>query len=544
MWKLMARGMLVAGAAVLAVSLVLPPGSAVWPVTSGNGIVNAAPAAPTQPVRVRRGGVLRDVQRLAIDSLDPHLGSTRDIMPMHMLFDTLFSYRPVDEQGTKWELGPELAESFRVVNPTTIELRLRRGVKFHDGSDFNAAVLKWNIERAATHPRSRVKEVVKDIREVQTVDDYMVRLMTASPRASLPAELSAGSILMFAIVSRQAVERLGDERFGANPVGSGPMQFKEWVRDDRIVLERFANHWERGADGQPLPYLDGVVSRLIPDQSVSFIELRSGNIDTFLELDPKDLALARGARDLAVQGVPGMWRAFPGFYFNPRPGTQYPFSNNRRLREAAEYAIDRESMAKALGFGIGGPNYSFYWFPGMLGYDDKLPRRAFNLDKARALLTEAGFPNGVDVEVKVINRTLEVRSVEALQGMWAQAGIRLKIRAMDRLPWIADGRSGNYEALSHVSSSRVDPQVSEDSRTGSTYNWPGYSNSHVDRLWEQAAAESDAGKRAEIYKRIQRSLYIDAFHVTGFRFPQMAAVNRRVNGLTTVYNYRYVWMDR
>jgi ABC-type transport system substrate-binding protein len=321
------------------------------------------------------------------------------------------------------------------------------------------------------------------------------------------------------------------------------MKFKEWVRDDRIVLEKFPGHWEKGLDGQPLPYVDGLVSRMITDQSVAFIELRSGNIDTFLDIDLKDVAPAKALPNLAVVSLPGQWRAFPGFYFNPRPGTPYPFSNHKKLREAAQYALDRESMAKALGFGLASPAYYYFWFPGMLGYDETLPKRGFDLARAKQLVQEAGFPSGVDVEVKVINRTIEVRSVEVMQAMLEKAGIRMKITPLDRLPWVNDGKAGRFDALSHSNSSRVDPQMTEDSKTGSLYNWAGYSNPEVDKLWNVAAGEYDDGKRAEAYKRIQRILYEDAYHVLGFKYPLVAAVSRRVQNLSAQHNFRYVWLD-
>ncbi len=501
----------------------------------------AAQGKPTS--QIRRGGILRDVQRFSVDSLDPHLSTARDLSAIPILYDTLLSYKLVDEKTERFEVGPGLAESYQVVDPTTVVFKLRRGVKFHDGSEFNAAVAKWNLERAGSHPKSKIKQSVDEVKQIQTPDPYTLRLTLKKPFPALPVQMTPANLLMVCMVSKEAVEKLGDDKFGMNPVGSGPMRFKEWVRDDRIVLEKFPGHWEKGEDGQPLPYVDGLVSRLITDQSVAFVELRSGNVDTYLELDLKDVATAKSAPNLFVRTIPGQWRAFPGFYFNPRPGTSHPFSNNKKLREAAQYAMDRESMAKALGFGLGRPAYYFFWYPGMLGYDESLPRREFDLARAKRLVQEAGFPNGVDVEVKVINRTIEVRSVEVMQAMLDKVGIRLKITPLDRLPWIDDGRAGRFQALSHSNSSRVDPQLTEDSKTGSTYNWAGYSSPEVDKLWSQAAGEYDNGKRADLYRRIQRILYEDAFHVLGFQYPLVAAASKRVHNLSTQHNFRYIWLE-
>jgi peptide/nickel transport system substrate-binding protein len=506
--------------------------------------VASAPSPTVAPaVKVKRGGTLRDVQRLAIDILDPHLASTRNAQFIPLMFDNLLSYKLVDPKTDKFELGPGLAESYKVVDPTTMEFKLRPGIKYHDGTALDAASVKWNLERATTNPKSKVKETTRDIKEIQVVDPTTIRLLLKTPSAVLPLQMTSSNPVMVVMVSRDAVEKLGEEKFATAPVGSGPFKVKDWIRDDRVTLEKFPMHWEKGEDGQPLPYYDGFVSRLITDQSVALVELRTGNIDTFLNMELKDVAPVRSSPDLVAMPTPGEWTAFPALYFNPKPGTQYPFSNNQKLRWAAQHAVDRESMAKALGFGMAQPAYWPYWYPGMSGYDETLPKREFSLDKAKQYLSEGGLPAGTEIEVKVINRPTDVRPVELLQGMWATAGIKLKITALDRLPWVDDARSGKFEAASHSNTARPDPYLAQDSRTGSTYNWPGYSNPDVDKLWEQAGSQYDAAQRAETYKKIQKIIYEDAYHVFGYMFPSYAAANKKVKNLTTWFNFRYIWME-
>ncbi len=353
----------------------------------------ASPAATTGPAAaatpaatVKRGGVIRDVQRLAIDMLDPHLATTRATEFMPMLFDTLLSYQMVDPATQRFEVGPGLAESFKVVDPTTIEFKLRKGAKFQDGSDWNAEVAKWNLDRAATHSKSKIKETMVDVKDVQVVDDSTLRVNLKQPSALFPLQMTPANPVFVGMLSKDAMDKLGEEKFATNPVGSGPMKFKDWVRDDRVTLERFPGHWEKGLDGQPLPYLDGMVSRLITDQSVALLEMRTGNVETFLNIELKDVASAKASRELTVQEIPLEWTAYPALYFNPKTDTQYPFSNNLRLRQAAQYATDRDSMAKALGFGLASPADYPYWYPGLAGYDEKLPKYEYNLDKAKRSL--------------------------------------------------------------------------------------------------------------------------------------------------------------
>ncbi len=460
----------------------------------------------------------------------------------NLIYDTLLRRALVDPKTEKYDLRPALAESYRLINPTTLEFKLRRGVKFHDGSDFNASVAAWNIERAGSHPKSTVKSLVAAVGRVEVVDAYTMRLHMKKPSGILPLMLSDSAAPALAIVSKQAVEKLGDEKFGDNPVGTGPFKFKEWIKDDRIVLEKFPGHWERGQDGQPLPYLDGFVVRYILDSAAVMLELKAGTVESFRPQDVADVPTVRADPNLVAAGQPGIWSSYPGMYFNPRPGTPYPLSNNLKLRQAAQYAIDRESMAKAQGVGIGKAAYHPFFFPGMAGYDESLPKYEFNLAKAKQLVVEAGYPNGVDLEVKVINRPGDVMMVEILQAMFAPAGIRLKIAALDRAVWIEDGRAGRFQALSHLWNSYPDVLVSPYSRTGHGNNWSGYSSPAVDKLYDDAEQEYDDNKRAEIYKRMQKIHFDEAYFITGFMTPKMVYMNKRVRGMTNYYLYRGVWL--
>jgi peptide/nickel transport system substrate-binding protein len=504
-----------------------------------------AEATPMPETGIKRGGRLRDILSTAMESLDPHTSSLGSATFFPLLYDSLLSYRLVDPETETFEIGPGLAESYEVIDPTTLEFKLRQDVKFHDGSDFNAAVAKWNLDRAATHPESKVNETLSSVEEVEVVDDYTLRLHLTAPAPLLPLQLTPANDVNVYFVSQQAIEDMGEEAFASNPVGSGPLKFKEWIRDDRLILEKFPDHWEIGEDGQPLPYYDEFESRLITDQTVAMVEMRTGNMDVQTQMLLQDVETVEGDPNLKTWILPGQWKGYPSLYFNPNPPSdaENPFSANKALREAAQYATDHESVAKALGFGMGQPHYYWGWYPGVPGYDESLPRREFDLEKAKQLVIEAGYPDGVDIDVKVINRQTDTQPLEVVQAMWDKAGIRMNINLMDRLPWIDDGRAGNFEALSHGNTARVSPLLRQETKTGSTYNWAGYSNPEVDKLWEQASSEYDQAKRNEIYKEIQKLMYDDAYHFVAYRYPRVVALNQRVQDYTTEYNYRYVWLD-
>ncbi len=503
--------------------------------------VSPAAATPAATSKVKRGGTIRSVQKYTIDTLDPHLATTRGSFG-NLIFDTLLSYKLVDPKQGRFEAANGLA-TYKVVDPTTIELQLRKGVKFHDGTELNAAAVKWNLDRAATHQKSQVKLSVGAIKEAQVVNDSTVRLVLKAPSSVLPLNLSPLGVNSVYMISKDALDKVGEDKFGTAPVGTGPAKLREWVKDQRLVMDKNPGHWEMGADGQPLPYLDTFIEQIITDQTVALVELRAGNIDLIPDIELKDVPSMKSNPSLAVFEKSGdeAWLGYPGIYFNPK--LDYPFNKDKRLREAAQYALDRNSIAQALGFGMGKPAYYPLWFPGMLGYDESIPKRTFDLNKAQQLLQEAGYPNGLDVEVKVINRPSDVRPLEVVQAMWAKANIRLKINQLDRLVWIDSGKANNFELLSHSFKSRADPHLAQYTRTGSASNYPNYSNAAADKLWDQADQEYDENKRGEIYKQIQKYIYEDAYHMVGFMHASPAVSTNKVKDFLASFSYRYTWKE-
>lgn len=490
---------------------------------------------------VRRGGALVESHNQATDSLDPHVASSRSNAWMSMLFDTLLGYHYDPDTGA-FAIVPALAADYTVVDPLTLEFQLREGVVFHDGSPWNAETARWNIERAVNHPDSVVKETLAGVTEVEVVDDLTIRLHLSSPQPLLLLQLTPANNIGIWFVSQTAVEAVGDEEFGRAPVGSGPFRFERWIPDDRLELVAFEDHWEIGADGEPLPYVASYTWRFITDASVSSLELRSGDVNVYFGPSQSSLTVLANDPNTKWQAQPSRYSGRPSFYFNPRTDNPSPFSQDVRLRLAVQHAINREAMAAALGFGSAEPHYLFSFYPGMPSYNPDLVYE-YDPELARSLLAEAGFPDGLPLEVKVINRAEDVQPLEIMQAMLAEVGIDLSIRMMDRLEWIDDGNSGNFEALSHGNSSHPSALLRQETITGSQYNWAGYSNEEVDSLWRQAAADYDEDSRNEALRRIQRIVFDDAYHLIGYRLPSTVGLKQNVNGVTTMYNLRYAWLD-
>lgn len=507
--------------------------------TAGSAILAAAGIPASAQSEVKRGGTIVLAELLAMDSLDPQLANAR-VRTMSLVFDSLFSYRLKPGTEDELELGHELATGYEETGETTARMTLRQGVKFHDGSDLTAEVVKWNLERARDHEKSAVKPSVAELTNATVVDEHTLDLEFKSPQPLFRLTMTPANPANVYIVSKQAVEAMGDEAFGRKPVGSGPYKVENWLVDDRVELVAFDSHWEEGLDGQPLPYAERFIVRQMPDQSVSALELRAGNVHL---VDPLEQDLdSLEAAGMQIYAQPGRDTGQPSFYISSKADATTPFAKDVRLRQALQHAIDREAMAAALTFGRGHAHYYWGWYPGVPGYDESLPRYEYNPDKARQLLADAGHGNGVALTVKVINRPKDLQPLEIMQAMLGEVGITLNIETMDRTPWVEAGRTGNFEALSHGNTALVDPLFRRETMTGSGSNWAGYSNPEVDALWAEASRTSDTSARAEIYKKLQTILHNDAYHFMGFRAPKMLAMAPGIGGIDSDYNLRYAWL--
>jgi peptide/nickel transport system substrate-binding protein len=525
-----------------------PPAPA--PATTAPAAAATKPAAAatvgSPATKIKRGGTLRLAQNYTIPSFDPHLTSAA--LGVHsVLYDGFLRFDMTQPSPPKFEVTPELVESWQITDPKTINMKMARGVKFHDGSDFNAQVARWNLDRMMTHPKSVMKSALAAIQSVEVVDDFTLKLLLKNPSASILVQIAQPSGFRVGVVSQKAIEQSGDDGFNRKPVGSGPFVFSDWVTDDHATLKRFDGYWRKGADGQALPYLDGYVYRYIADPSVALLELQSGNLEFLENVEAKDVERVKGNQNLALYDL--AWAggsAFPalGLYM------QGPvMGKDKRLRQAAFYALDRESMAKALGFGLARPWYYPYWAEGTLGYDPTLPKYDFQLQKAKDLLREAGYPNGIEVTLDTIARQPELRISEVLQSMWNAAGLKTTINAIERLAWIDKVNTAKkFDAAIWGGPMMFDPGFTGlYLKTGAAQNWGSYSNPEVDKLIDQADASYDAKEREQMYKRIQRLVYEDAYISYGYVLPTFKATTSKLMGVKfqwTRVDLNEAWLDK
>ena len=505
-------------------------------VTSGATAMTAA-AVGLRPARAlaqtpKKGGTLRVGFYIEAATMDPHLsGSKVDRQVYHNI------YEPLVTLDTKLGIRPGLAESWSQPDPKTLVFKLRRGVKFHDGTDFTAEAAKFNFDRMKTEPKSIRKGEVANIESVDVVDPFTIKINLKKPDASLLATLTdrAGMMVSPKVVQERGVE-LGRNAKGA---GTGPFEFVEWVKDDHLLIKRHDNYWDK----QGGPYLDRVRYRPIPDDTVKLQSLQGGEIDVIDYVQPRDVAAVKADRNVVVLDVPSL----ADFAYQLNFGRP-PF-NVKALRQAVAYAIDLEQIVKGVwlnvGFAANGPIPPTSW-----AYDKSIPFIRRDLAKAKAKLAEGGKPGGFEFTMTTNNIPLSVQEAEVIQAQLREAGITMKIKLVDASTLISDGNAKNFEMISFQWSGRPDPDGNVyqffRSTPGTSFNWSGISNEKLDALLDRSREVSAQAERKKIFADVTKILQDELPMIFIVHPIEPKAFSQRVQGYEAIpdgmMRFKDVWL--
>jgi peptide/nickel transport system substrate-binding protein len=469
----------------------------------------AAPAATTAPAAAKpaeaakpaageapkKGGTVRVGLTSEAVTMDPHLsGSKVDRMIYHNI------YEPLVVLDNKLQIQPGLAESWSYADPKTLVFNLRQGVKFHDGTDFDAEAVKLNVDRMQNPETKSVRTgEIANVQNAEVVDKYTVKLNLKRPDAALLATLTDRAGM---IISPDAVKKLGPD-LARKAVGTGPFEFVEWVKDDHLTVKRFDGYW--GSEGGP--YLDQIRYRPIPDDSVKLQSLVGGEIDFMDYVQPRDVAAVKGNSSLVEVDVPSL-AAF-GYQVNC---TQPPF-DNKALRLAVAHGIDNEAITKGVWLGVGmaanGPISPASW-----AYDSSIPPIKRDVAKAKQYLAEGGKPNGFTFTVTIGQTPLASQEAEAMKAQLAEVGITMEIQIVDPARGQADGNARNFDLASYAWSGRPDPDGNTyqffKTQQGSGLNWAGYSNPRADEILDKTREVSDQAERKKLYSELVKILQADS----------------------------------
>jgi len=529
-----------------------PPAAAGTARVAGAQLATAVPAAtnPPQPAAaaaVKRGGILKAQRQNDWPTHDPHLTQTNS-QDMPLVFDYLTR---IDRNPTtgNFDIRPSLAESWDLPDSKTVVFKLRAGVKFHDGTDCDAAAVKWNLDRLMTHPQSAGKNHTASIASVEVVDPTTVRLLLKTPSPVLFVNLSSEADSVTGMISPTHAQKVGDTGLAQQAVGTGPYQMAEFRPGSQAVYRRNPTYWKKAADGSALPFMDEVRIVLQQDSSAALLQLRAGDLDLITPVAGRDVASVKGNPALSYVESSTQGQLYC-LVFNARPGARLAGDDMKKVRQAILYGLDRDTVAKTIGLGLGEANY-YHVVPGQVGYGETVPRYAYDPAKAKQLLTEAGYPDGIDIQLDFTSRPEDTQNAQVYQQMLAKIGVRLTLQPSERVAWVNKTLAGNFEFGSYLSGVRPDPDVALGYRVGTngSGNYAAWTDPAVDAALEEGRSTYDAAKRQAAYETVQQKIFDAAYYGFVWRRSGTFAMTSALKGFQTPLqgyfsNSMELWLDR
>ena len=469
-------------------------------------------AAPAHAQTVLRIGLNDDP-----DALDPTISRAYvGRLVFAALCDKLFDVTP------DLKIVPQLATSYEwAADNRSVVLKLRPGVKFHDGEPFNADAVRFNIERHLTTQGSFRKSEIGDIKSVDVVNDTTVRLNLGQPLVPLLAALTDRAGMM---VSPKAARELGD-RFGTRPVCAGPFKFVERVAQGKIVLQRFADYWDKAN-----VHVDRVEFVPITDSTARLASLRSGDLQMIERVSPTDLTQIRGDSKLKVVGVPEL--GFQVIRLNVANGPKSKALADVRVRQAIDLAIDRAALVKAV-FNDEYIAGNQFVSPSSAFYNKSLPVKPRDVARAKQLLREAGQPSPSFTLILPPERDRQ-EAAQVIQAMLAEAGITMALQSQENVTMLEAGKRGDFEAYFTFWSGRPDPDgnIFTHYACKGAQNDSHYCNADFDALVTKARQVADPAQRKQLYDKATELLLRDvpALHLWHRRV--FTGLSARVQGFT------------
>ena len=402
-------------------------------------------------------------------------------------------YEPLLKQDEDLKLHPGLAVSWEAVDETTWEFKLRENVKWHNGDDFTADDVAWTLKRAIESPSIGHIVGSVDPAKIEVVDAYTIRIGTTQPFGPFLTHLAHPAT---GILNEKAVTAAGDN-YATNPVGTGPYKFVEWNSGADLTLERFADYW--GDAGKS----EKIVFRFITDNTTRLSALKTGEIDIAYEMPPTAIKDIEADGELELVRDLNLSTAYVGF--NVQKG---PFQD-KRVRQAVNYALDIDAILEHVYLGTGkpakGPLNSLAF-----GAYDGLEPYGYDMDKAKALLAEAGVAGGFKFTIYVgDNNAQRIAVAEVVKEQLAQLGIEATIKQMEWAAYLEATANGEadmfilgWTTVTTDGDYGLYPLFHTD-QMGAAGNRSFYSNKEVDKLLEDARTSTNQEERKELYKKAQ-----------------------------------------
>ncbi|WP_089937933.1 ABC transporter substrate-binding protein [Candidatus Entotheonella palauensis] len=493
------------------------------------------------------GGTIQLAWRGTPDILDPHKTTYLTAVQVHNnIYNGVLR---IAYDGTKVSFEPELAEEWEIKSDTDHVFRIRKGVSFHNGDPLTAKDIKWSFERVANREISPIHYwKMKQMDTIEVIDDYTLRLILKQPDPFMSVALTGATGRAGTIVNRRAVEEGGKSYGKKSVIGTGPFKFVEWVENDRIVLERNPNYWEKDADGNQLPYLDKVVIRIVPESSTALAAIMTGELDGWNTAPYQFVSKLRADDRLNVHTLTG------GNYIRLSMNVERPPFDDVKVRQAVSHAINREEIVQQAFFGEAivahGPIS-----PPMSDYYDKefesgTNGQYYDLEKAKVLMKESKYPDGAEVGYIVTQVTFQPRIAQIVQAHLAKIGIKVNLQMFENAAWRKRWLESDFDLVLTSPWADLDPDetIYPQFHTGEKWNVGKWSNAEYDKQVEIARGTFDVKTRKAAYDKAVAVLVEECPSAFLAHVNEHKVMANYVKGFQAIpadlVNLHTVWLDK
>ncbi|WP_339227188.1 glutathione ABC transporter substrate-binding protein [Oceanobacillus sp. FSL K6-2867] len=477
--------------------------------------------------RNSQGGELVVAKQSDVVSLDPAASNdTPSSDVQRNIFETLVT------QDENMKIKPLLAESWEQIDDTTWVFKLREGIKFHDGSEFNAEAVKANIDRTLDPEVGSPRAIMYNmITEVEIIDDYIVQFKTAYPFAPLPAHLAHPGGVM---ISKEQIEedyaamKNGENPgtvISANPQGTGPFVYDDWQPGQFVRLLKNEDYW-----GEPAK-LDSVTFKVVAEDLTRIAELETGDTDITNPLSPSDVSQIEATDGLSVQRQESSALSYLGFNMAKEP------FNDVRVRQAISMAIDKEQIIEGIYDGIGIPAKGPI-APNVFGYNEEVAGLDFNVEAAKELLAEAGFEDGFSTTIWTNDDRERIDTATNIQAQLSEIGIDAEVEILEWGAMLEQTANGEHDmfvfgwtTVTGDADNGLYPLFHSEN-LGNAGNRTFTEDAELDELLDQARQTVDSKKRLELYRQVQELLVEIAPMVYIHHQEYLLGVNENVKGLS------------
>ncbi|MBY2915361.1 ABC transporter substrate-binding protein [Rhizobium leguminosarum] len=493
-----------------------------------------------QPVLAAdKGGSLTYGRYADSQFLDPvQADQNVDIWILTNLYDTLL--QPTSD-GKGVDFGLASAKSWSD-DHRVLTLTLRPGIRFSDGSPITVDDVQWSLQRASKQDNGIWAFLLAAIDKVDVDGSDKVKISLKNYDPAFEAALATFNA---AILPKKAFEATAGatdadkaRAFSEHPIGSGPFMLDSWHRGSDMVLKANPYYWEKDQAGVQLPYLDQLHFEIIPDDATRILKLTSGELDGAEQIPYSRVAELKANSAVDMELFPSTKVTFMTMNTRPEVGGHKNPLNDVRVRQALNYALNKDALTKIVTHGVAKPMQSYLSSTTPLFSGDGEPY-PYNAAKAKQLLADAGVAPGTEISIYTLGGSQdEMQIATAAQQMWAAAGIKLKIEQIDKATRAAKQKASDFQmVVSTWTNDIADPNEA----TSYFAYFPliqsyrsGWQNKDVDKLYEDSQVEADAAKRAAQYAKIQEVFKEGAPIVYMYESPYPVALSKKVKGFVQI----------